>query len=98
MVSVLWLQELLAVDCLPIKAQVLPSDSTPGSMSEGVPGESRADELVWVAGWVGLHGRVVWSVRYDAQSERGLARWRRWPLGLLAENLRPTQLLRAKEL
>ena len=45
-----------AVDGLPIKAQVLPSDSTTGSMSEGVPGESRADELVWVAGWVGLLG------------------------------------------
>ena len=46
----------LAVDGLPIKAQVLPSDSTPGRMSEGVSGESRADELVWVAGWAGLLG------------------------------------------
>ena len=45
-----------AVDGLPIKAQVLPSDSTTGSMSEGESGESRADELVWVAGWVGLLG------------------------------------------
>ena len=45
-----------AVDCLPIKAQVLPSDSTPGSMSEGVSGESRADELVWVAGCAALLG------------------------------------------
>ena len=47
-----------AVDGLPIKAQVLPSDSTPGSMtmSEGVSGESRADELVWVAGCAGLLG------------------------------------------
>ena len=42
----------LAVDGLPTKAQVLPSDSTLGSMSEGVSSESRADELVWVAsGW-----------------------------------------------
>ena len=55
-VAVLWLQELSPVDGLPIKAQVLPSDSTPGSMSEGVPGESRADELVWVAGCAGLLG------------------------------------------
>ena len=39
-----------AVDGLTIKAQMVPSDSTTGSMSEGVPGESRADELVWVAG------------------------------------------------
>ena len=46
----------LAVDGLPIKGQVLPSDSTTGSMSEGVPGESRADELVWVAGCAGLLG------------------------------------------
>ena len=69
-----------AVDGLLIKAQVVPSDSTTGSMSEGVPGESRADELVWAAGCAGLLGRVVYSVRFDAQSERGLARWRRWPL------------------
>ena len=69
-----------AVDGLTIKAQVVPSDSTAGSMSEGVPGESRADELVWVAGCAGLLGRVLCSMRYDAQSERGLARWRRRPL------------------
>ena len=69
-----------AVDGLPIKAQVLPGDSITGSMTEGVPGESRADELVWVAGCAGLLGRVLRSTRYDAQSERGLARRRRSPL------------------
>ena len=48
----------VAVDCLPIKAQVLPSDSTPGSMSEGVSGESRADDLVSCVG-----RRVCWAAR-----------------------------------
>ena len=69
-----------AVDGLPIKAQVLRSDSTTGSMSEGVSGESQADELVWVAGCAGLLGRVLCSMRYDAQTERGLARRRQQPL------------------
>ena len=45
-----------AVDCMPFKAQVLPSGSTPGSMSEGVLGESQADELVWAAGCAALLG------------------------------------------
>ena len=49
-------------------------------MSEGVWSDSWAADRVWAAGWVRLLGRVLPSVRVDAQSSRGLARRRRSPL------------------